>query len=44
MAEEYRQKTAALEAPQEVKDKLNKEIDRFKSMNNAAAESSVLTT
>ena len=44
MAEEYRQKTAALEAPQEVKDKLNKEIDRFKSMNNAAAESSVLST
>ena len=44
MAEEYRQKTAALEAPQEVKDKLNKEIDRFRSMNNAAAESSVLST
>ena len=44
MAEEYRQKTEALEAPQEVKDKLNKEIDRFRSMNNAAAESSVLST
>ena len=43
-AEEYRQKTEALDAPQEVKDKLNKEIDRFKSMNNAAAESSVLST
>ena len=41
-AEEYRQE--ALDAPQEVKDKLNKEIDRFKSMNNAAAESSVLST
>ena len=40
-AEEYRQKAEAL---QEVKDKLNKEIDRFKSMNNAAAESSVLST
>ena len=42
--EEYRQKAEALDAPQEVKDKLNKEIDRFKSMNNAAAESSVLST
>lgn len=43
-AEEYRQKAEVLDAPQEVKDKLNKEIDRFKSMNNAAAESSVLST
>lgn len=43
-AEEYRQKAEALDAPQEVKDKLNKEIDRFKSMNNAATESSVLST
>ena len=43
-AEEYRQKAEALDAPQEVKDKLNKEIDRFKSMNNTAAESSVLST
>lgn len=43
-AGEYRQKAEALDAPQEVKDKLNKEIDRFKSMNNAAAESSVLST
>lgn len=43
-AEEYRQKAEALDAPQEVKDKLNKEIDRFKSMNNAAAKSSVLST
>ena len=43
-AEEYRQKTEALDAPQEVKDKLNKEIERFKSMNNSAAESSVLST
>lgn len=43
-AEGYRQKAEALDAPQEVKDKLNKEIDRFKSMNNAAAESSVLST
>ena len=43
-AEEYRQKAEALDAPQEVKDKLNKEIERFKSMNNAAAESSVLST
>lgn len=44
MAEEYRKKTEALDASQEVKDKLNKEIDRFKSMNNSAAESSVLST
>ena len=43
-AEEYRQKVEALDAPQEVKDKLNKEIERFKSMNNSAAESSVLST
>ena len=43
-SEEYRQKAEALDAPQGVKDKLNKEIDRFKSMNNAAAESSVLST
>lgn len=43
-AEEYRQKAEALDATQEVKGKLNKEIDRFKSMNNAAAESSVLST
>ena len=43
-AEEYRQKAEALDAPQEVKDKLNKEIDRFESMNNVAAESSVLST
>ena len=44
IAEEYRQKVEALDAPQEVKDKLNKEIERFKSMNNSAAESSVLST
>ena len=43
-AEEYRQKVEALDAPQEVKDKLNKEIERFRSMNNSAAESSVLST
>ncbi|MBU5480943.1 endopeptidase La [Blautia sp. MSJ-19] len=43
-AEEYRQKAEALDAPQEVRDKLNKEIDRFRSMNNGAAESSVLST
>ena len=44
IAEEYRQKVEALDAPQEVKDKLNKEIERFRSMNNSAAESSVLST
>ena len=43
-AEEYRQKVGELQASQEVKDKLNKEIDRFKSMNSSAAESSVLST
>ena len=44
IAEEYRQKVGELQASQEVKDKLNKEIDRFKSMNSSAAESSVLST
>lgn len=43
-AEEYREKLNALEASKEVKDKISKEIDRFKSMNSAAAESSVLST
>ena len=43
-AEEDRQKVGELQASQEVKDKLNKEIDRFKSMNSSAAESSVLST
>ena len=44
IAEEYRKKVGELQASREVKDKLNKEIDRFKSMNSSAAESSVLST
>lgn len=44
IAEEYRKKVSELQASREVKDKLNKEIDRFKSMNSSAAESSVLST
>ena len=43
IAEEYRKKVSELQASREVKDKLNKEIDRFKSMNSSAAESSVLS-
>ena len=33
-----------LQASKEVRDKISKEIDRFKSMNSSAAESSVLST
>lgn len=43
-AEEYRDKLKELQASKEVRDKINKEIDRFKSMNSSAAESSVLST
>lgn len=43
-AEEYRKKTNDLHASQEVKDKLFKEIDRFKGLNNSSAESGVLST
>lgn len=44
IAQEYRRKTDELEASQEVKDKLYKEIDRFKGLNNSTAESGVLST
>ena len=43
-AEEYRDKLKELQASKEVRDKIGKEIDRFKSMNSSAAESSVLST
>ena len=43
-AEEYRNKLKELQASKEVRDKISKEIDRFKSMNSSAAESSVLST
>ena len=43
-AEEYRKKLEDLEASEEVKEKISKEIDRFKSMSGSAAESSVLST
>ena len=43
-AQEYREKLKNLDASSEVKDKIGKEIDRFKGMNSSAAESSVLST
>ena len=43
-AEEYRDKLKELQASKEVRNKISKEIDRFKSMNSSAAESSVLST
>lgn len=43
-AEEYKTKLEKLEASNEVKEKIAKEIDRFKSMSGSAAESSVLGT
>ena len=43
-AEEYKAKLEKLEASDEVKEKIAKEIDRFKSMSGSAAESSVLGT
>ncbi len=41
-AEEYRKKCRELDASGEVKEKINKEINRFKSMHGSSAESSVL--
>lgn len=41
-AQEFRRKAKKLQASDEVKEKILKEIDRFKSMNNNAAESSIL--
>lgn len=43
MAEEYRKKLEKLEASKEVKEKISKEIDRFRSLSNNASESSVLS-
>lgn len=43
-AEEYKKRLKELDAPLEVKEKIKKEISRFKSMNSSAAESSVLST
>lgn len=43
-AEEFRQKTDALEASEEVKEKLYKEIGRFQSSLNSPAESGVIRT
>lgn len=41
-AEEFRKQLKNLQASDEVKEKINKEIDRFKVMNNNASESTVL--
>ena len=41
-AQEFRKKAKELQAPDEVKEKICREIDRFKSMNSNAAESSIL--
>ena len=43
-ADEYMKQLEELPASQEVKDKILKEIKRFRSMNSAVAESSVLST
>ena len=40
-AEEYRKKLESLEASEEVKEKIKKEIDRFQSLSGSAAESNV---
>lgn len=41
-AEEFKNKLKKLEAPKEVKEKIGKEIERFKSMSSNAAETTVL--
>lgn len=43
-AEEFKKAVAALKAPTEVKEKLDKEINRFKSSVNSPAESGVIRT
>ena len=43
-AEEFRQQTDKLKAPKEVKEKLYKEIGRFKSSMNSSAENGVIRT
>lgn len=42
-AEEYRKQLKKLEASDEVKEKINKEIERYKGMNSNAAESHVIS-
>lgn len=43
-AEQYRKRLEELDASTEVKDKISKEISRFRSMSSSAAESAVLGT
>lgn len=43
-ADEFQQKTEALKAPEEVKEKLRKEIKRFRSTMNSPSESGVIRT
>ena len=43
-ADEFQQAADALEAPQEVKEKLNKEIKRFRNTMNSPAETGVIRT
>lgn len=43
-AEEFKQRVEELNAPQKVKDKINKEIKRFKNTMNSPAESGVIRT
>lgn len=43
-ADEFMKKLAALDAPDEVREKLRKEIERFKTINANAAESPVIRT
>ena len=43
-ADEFQQATDALEAPEEVKEKLNKEIKRFRNTVNSPAETGVIRT
>ena len=43
-AEEYKKRLEELDASEEVKEKISKEISRYRSMNSSAAESAVLGT
>lgn len=42
LPEEWKEKTRTLDAPQEVKDKLNKEIARYQSQNGSSSENGVI--
>lgn len=42
LPEEWKEKTAALDAPQEVKDRLKKEIARYQSQNGSSSENGVI--